>query len=197
MCADWFHEEMEIYFIHRRSLKAKDFKVKDPLSRPPSPSDTLVPSAQSFVASGDDVDRRIVRLGQELSTSFTRQYEELSFFLNTSFHQLLRMLLLQIASNNASFTAPPEVSVADQPLGHHPSPHPPVATVGYHREFQVQGGVDQEPPMTSHPTSSGEFIARGSVLGEQVQVSPCRLEFSAPPSGTVQRQVTLTLPRLL
>ena len=44
MCADWSHMELEAYFTHRRSLKAKDFKVKDPLSRPPSPPDTLVPS---------------------------------------------------------------------------------------------------------------------------------------------------------
>ena len=61
---------MEAYIKHRRSLKAKDIKVKDPLSWPPSPSDTLVPSAQSFVAAGDDVDHRIARLGHELSTSF-------------------------------------------------------------------------------------------------------------------------------
>ena len=36
-CADWSREEMEAYVKHRRSLKAKDIKVKDPLSRPPSP----------------------------------------------------------------------------------------------------------------------------------------------------------------
>ena len=54
--------------------------MKDPLSRPPSPSDTSVPSAQAFVALGDDVDRRIARLGQELSTSFARQFEDLKFF---------------------------------------------------------------------------------------------------------------------
>ena len=33
-------------------------------------------------------------------------------------------------------------------------------------------------------------LARGSVLGEQVQVSPCRPEFSAPPSGSAQLRVT-------
>ena len=74
-----------------RSLKAKDIKVKDPLPRP-HPSDSAVPSAQPVVAFGDDVDRRIARLGQELSTSFTRQFDDLSSFLHTSFNQL-RMLL--------------------------------------------------------------------------------------------------------
>ena len=69
-CADWSREEMEAYIKHRRSLKAKDIKVKDPLSRPPSPSNTSVPSAQLLIAAGDDMDRRIARLGHELSTSF-------------------------------------------------------------------------------------------------------------------------------
>ena len=40
---------MEAYIKHRHSLKAKDNKVKDPLSRPPSPSDASVPSAQSLI----------------------------------------------------------------------------------------------------------------------------------------------------
>ena len=74
-CADWSREEMEAYIKHRRSLKAKDIKVKDPLSRPPSPSDTSVPSAQSLITSGDDVNRSIARLGQELSTSFARRFK--------------------------------------------------------------------------------------------------------------------------
>ena len=67
-----------------------------------------------------------------------------------------------------------EVSVADRPLGQQLSSHPPVATVSYHREFQVQGGVDQVPKVTIHPPPSGESVAKGSVLGEQVQASPCR-----------------------
>ena len=96
----------------------------------------------------------------------------------------------KIAFNHASFAAPLEVSVADRPLGQQPFPHPPVATVGHHREFQVQGGVNREPPMTLHPPLSGESVARASVLGEQVQASPCVPEFSAPPSGTAQRRVT-------
>ena len=72
-CVDWSREEMEAYIKHRRSLKAEDIKVKDPLSRPPSPSDASVPLAQFLTAAGEDVDCRIARLGQELSTSFTRQ----------------------------------------------------------------------------------------------------------------------------
>ena len=79
---------MEAHFAHRLSLKAKDFKVKDPLSRPPSPSNTSVPSAQSLIALGDDVDRCIARLGQMLSTSFTRHFENLSSFLRISFNQI-------------------------------------------------------------------------------------------------------------
>ena len=86
-------------------------------------------------------------------TSFTRQFEDLSSFLRTSFNQLSQDVTAKIASNNASFTVPPEVSVADRPLGQQPSPLPTVATVGHHREFQVQGGVDREPPMTIHPPS--------------------------------------------
>ena len=133
----------------------------------------------------------IARLGQELSTSFAQQFEDLSFFfLRTSFNQRSQDVTTKIASNNASLTAPPEVSVTYRPLGQQPSPHPPVATVGHHREFQVQGGVDREPSMTIQPPPSGESVARGSVLGEQVQVSQCRLEFSAPPSGSAQQQVT-------
>ena len=69
-------------------------------------------------------------------------------------------------------------------------PSPPVATVGHHRECEVQGGVDREPPRTMHSPPSGEPIVRGSMLGEQVQISPGHLEFSAPPSGSAQRQVT-------
>ena len=132
----------------------------------------------------------IARLGQELSTSFTRQFEDLSSFLRTSFNQLSQDVTAKIASNHASFAAPPEVSVADRTIGHQLSPLPPVATVGHHREFQVQGGVDREPQMTIHPPPSGESVARGSMLGEQVQVSPGHPEFSAPPSGSAQRQVT-------
>ena len=71
---------MEAYFTHRLSLKPKYFKVNNPLSRPPSPPDTSVPSAQSLTASGDDVDRRIARLGRVLSTSFTRQFDNLCYF---------------------------------------------------------------------------------------------------------------------
>ena len=112
---------------------------------------------------GDDVDCRIARLGQVLSTSFTRLIKDLSSFLLSSFNQISQDVTANVASNSASFTAPPEVSVADRTLGHQPSPHPPVATVGHHQEFQVQGGVDREPPMTV---------------------------FSAPPSGSAQRQVT-------
>ena len=133
---------------------------------------------------GDDVNCHIASLGHELSMSFTRQFEDLSSSLCTSFNQLSQDVAARIASNNASFTAPQEVSIADRPLSQQPSPHPPVATVGHHREFQVQGGVDREPPMTIHPHPSGESIARGSVLGEQVQVSPCHPEFSALPSGS-------------
>ena len=44
--------------------------------------------------------------------------------------------------------------------------------------------------MTLHLPPSGESVARGGVLGEQVQVSPCCPEFSAPLSGSAQRQVT-------
>ena len=84
-----------------------------------------------------------------------------------------------------------------RPLGQQSSPHPPVATVGHHREFQVQGGVDREPPMTIQPPPSGESVARGSVLGEQVQVSPCRPEFSAPLQVLLSDRSLLTLPRLL
>ena len=164
--------------------------MKDHISRPPSPSDTSVPSAQSLITSGDNVDRCIARLGQELCTSFARQFEDLSSFLCISFNQLCQDVTAKIASNNASFTAPLEVSVADRPLGQQSSPHLPVATVGHHQEFQVQGGVDQEPPMTMHPPPNGESVARGSVLGEQVQVSLCRPEFSAPPSGSAQQRVT-------
>ena len=192
-CVDWSRDEMEAYIKHRRSLKAKDIKVKDPLSRPPSPSDAPVPSAQLLTATSDDVDRRIARFGQELSTSFTGQFNDISSFLRTSFNQLSQDITAKIASNHASFAAPPEVSVADWTLSHQPSPLPPVATVGQHREFQVQGGVDWEPLMTTHPLPSGESIARGSMLGEQVQISPGHLEFSAPTSGSAQRQVTFDL----
>ena len=44
--------------------------------------------------------------------------------------------------------------------------------------------------MTYIPPPSSESVDRGSVLGEQVQVSPCCLEFSAPPSGSAKRQLT-------
>ena len=97
------------------------------------------------------MDRRIARLGQKLSTSFAWQLEDLSSFLRTSFNQLSQDVTAKVAFNHASFAAPPEVSVADRPLGQQASPHPPVATVGHNREFQVQGGVDREPPMTVHP----------------------------------------------
>ena len=49
--------------------------------------------------------------------------------------------------------------------------------------------------MTMHSPPSGESVARGSMLGEQVQISPGHPEFSAPPSGSAQRH--LTLPSLL
>ena len=61
--------------LNRRSLKAKD-----PLSRPPSPSNASVLSAQLLTVTSDDVDCHIARLGQELSTSFTRQFNDLSSF---------------------------------------------------------------------------------------------------------------------
>ena len=41
--------------------------------------------------------------------------------------------------------------------------------------------------MAIHSPPSGESVARGSMLGELVQVSP---EFSAPRSGSAKRQVT-------
>ena len=44
--------------------------------------------------------------------------------------------------------------------------------------------------MTIHSPPSGESVARGSMLGEQVQISPDHPEFSSPPSGSAQRQVT-------
>ena len=169
---------MEAYIKHRCSLKASFSFLY------------FVASLQPLVALGDDVDRHIARLVQELSTSFARQFEDLSSFLHTSLNQLSQDVTAKIASYNASFTAPPEVTVTDWPLGQQPSPDPPVATVGHHREFQVQGGIDWEPPMTTNPPPSGESVARGSVLGEQVQVSPCRPEFSATPLGSAQRQVT-------
>ena len=80
--ADRSHEEMEAYFTHKRSLKANCFKVNNPLSRLPSPPDNLVPFAQSLIASGDDVDCHIARLGQVLSTSFTPYFGNLSYFLH-------------------------------------------------------------------------------------------------------------------
>ena len=88
------HEEMEAYFTHKRSFKANYFKVNNPLSRLPSPPDNSVPSAQSLIASGDDVDRCIARLGQVLSTSFTPYFGNLSCFLLISLINLVRMLLL-------------------------------------------------------------------------------------------------------
>ena len=44
--------------------------------------------------------------------------------------------------------------------------------------------------MTIHSPLIGESVARGSMLGELVQVSPGHPEFSAPPSGSAQQQVT-------
>ena len=44
--------------------------------------------------------------------------------------------------------------------------------------------------MTIHSPPSSDSVARGSMLGEQVQVSPGHPEFSAPPSSSAQRQVT-------
>ena len=44
--------------------------------------------------------------------------------------------------------------------------------------------------MIMHSPPSGESVARGGMLGEQVQLSPGHPEFSAPPSGSAQRQVT-------
>ena len=110
--------------------------------------------------------------------------------MRNSFTQLSRDVTSKIALTNPSFSAPPEVSVSDQTLGQQSSPLPPVAAVGHHREFQVQGGVDREPPMTVHPPPSGESLARGSVVGGPVQAHPVVLEVSALPSGQVQRQVT-------
>ena len=89
-CADWSREEMEVYVKHRRSLKSMDVKVKEPLPRPPSP-ESSVPSSHPAVASGDDLDRRIALLGQELSMSFTRQFNDLSFFLRNYLISLVRM----------------------------------------------------------------------------------------------------------
>ena len=74
----------------------------------------------------------------------------------------------------------PEVSVDDW-LGHLPSSLPPVATVGLLREFQVQGGVDREPPMIIHSSPCGGSVARGGMLGEQVQLSPGHSEFFCTP----------------
>ena len=143
-------------------------KLKDPLPWPPSPSQSSVPSSQPVVASGDDVDCRIALLGQELSKSFTKQFNDLSSFLRNSFNQLSQGVTAKIDLSNPSFAAPPEVSVSDWTLGQQPSLLAPVATVGHHGEFQVQGGVDLESPMTVHPPPSGESLVRGSVLGEPV-----------------------------
>ena len=44
--------------------------------------------------------------------------------------------------------------------------------------------------MIVHLPPSGESVARGSELGEQVQASLCRREFSAPPSGSAQQWAT-------
>ena len=96
----------------------------------------------------------------------------------------------KISLTNPSFAAPPEVSVSDWTFGQQLSLLPPVATVGHHREFQVQGGVDREPLMTAHPPLSGESLARGSVVGEPVQAHPVVPEVSAHPSGQAQRRVT-------
>ena len=108
---------MEAYVKHRRFLKAKDIKVEDPFPRPPSSSESSVPSVQLVGASSDDVDHRIARLGQELSTLFTQQFNDLSSFLRTSFNQLSQDVTARIAFNHASFPALPEASVADRPLG--------------------------------------------------------------------------------
>ena len=94
---DWSREKMEAYVKHRRYLKAKDVKVKDPLPRPP-PSESSVPSAQPVVVSGDDVDLSIARLDQELST-FARQFNDLRSFLRTSFNQLSQDVTAKIAFN--------------------------------------------------------------------------------------------------
>ena len=44
--------------------------------------------------------------------------------------------------------------------------------------------------MIMHSPPSGESVARGGMIGERVQLSPGHPEFSAPPSGSAQRQVT-------
>ena len=51
--------------------------------------------------------------------------------------------------------------------------------------------------MTMHFPPSGESVARGSMLGEQVQISPGHPKFSAPPSGLLNDRSHLTLPILL
>ena len=108
-CADWSREEMDVYVKHRRSLKWKDVKVKDPLPRPPSPSESSVPSSHPAVASGDDVNRCIAQLGQELSMSFTRQFNDLSSFLRNYLISLVRLwlprllCLILLLSSSGSF----------------------------------------------------------------------------------------------
>ena len=162
-------EEMEACVKHRRSLKSKDLKGKDPLPRPPPPS---VPSSRPAVVSVDDVDSRIAR-------SFTSHFNDLSSFLRNSFNQLSKDVTARISVTHPSFTAPPEVSVPDRTPSQDPSPHPPVATVGHHREFQVQGGGDREPQTPVLLTSIGESLDRGRAVREPVQAPPVVLVVSA------------------
>ena len=44
--------------------------------------------------------------------------------------------------------------------------------------------------MIMHSPPSGESVARGGMLGEQVKLSPGHPEFTAPLSGSAPRQVT-------
>ena len=107
-CTDWSLEERGAYVKHRRSLKSKDVKGKDPLPQPPSPSESSVLSSRPAVVSVVDVDSRIAKLRQELASSFTSQFNDLSSFLQNSFNQLSQDVTARIAVNHPSSSAPPE-----------------------------------------------------------------------------------------
>ena len=51
--------------------------------------------------------------------------------------------------------------------------------------------------MIMHFPPSGESVARGGMLGEQVQLSPGHPEFSAPLQVLLHDRSLLTLPSLL